>query len=283
MADASYAQAHVGLALAFAELASGQGGGDLRPEVAYHDAIREVTRALQLDSQLGEAHSVLALLKFTHDFDWAGAEREFKLAMELSPGSADVYDHYGWLCSARGRYDEAVTMARRAQELDPLTHRSDVAASLLRAGRYSEALEAALAAVEFEPEYPRGLATLGWAYMMLGMAEQGIERLELASRLTPGNTLHLAQLGQAYGMAGRRDDALAVLRRLEEMSQQRYVSPYHLAYIYTGLGDHDRAVEFLERAYQERAGSVYGVKGSFLFAALRSHPGFQALLQKMNL
>jgi eukaryotic-like serine/threonine-protein kinase len=281
--DPKYALAHVGLALAFAELSAGQGGGDLDPALAYREAKGAVTTALALDGQLGEAHAVLALLQFTHDFNWAGAEREFQLALELSPGSADTYDHYGWLCSAQERYDEAVTLAMRAQELDPLVHRADVAASLLRAGRYAEALEAALEAVEFEPDYPRGLSTLGWAYLKNGMVEQGMAQLELASRLTPGNTMHLAQLGQAYGMNGRVGDARRMLRQLEQLAEQRYVSPYHMAYLYTGLGEADRAIDLLERAFEERAGSVYGIKGSFLFTPLRTHPRFQALLRKLNL
>jgi serine/threonine-protein kinase len=282
-ADPNYAMAHVGLALAFAELAAGQGGGDLEPQRAYGEAKEAVTRALVLDSQLGEAHSVLALLKFTHDFDWAGAEQEFKRALELSPGAADIYDHYGWLCSAQERYDEAMTLTMRAQELDPLTHRADVASTLLRAGRYPEALDAALRAVEFEPEYPRGLSTLGWSYLKNGMVQEGIDRLEQAVRLTPGNTLHLAQLGQAYGLTGKLEEARAVLQQLEMLSNQRYVSPYHMAYVFTGLGETDRAIDFLERAYRERSGSVYGIKGSFLFTALRPHPRFHELLKKINL
>jgi TolB-like protein/Tfp pilus assembly protein PilF len=281
--DPRYAVAHTGLALAFAELAAGQGGGDMQPELAYRQALEAVTMALSLDNQLGEAHSVLALLKFSHDFDWKGAEEEFKLALELSPGAADIYDHYCWLCSAEERYDEAVTLAMRAQELDPLTHRADLAATLLRAGRHREALDSALTAIQFEPDYPLGLSTLGWAYLKNGMVEQGIGGLERASRLTPGNTMHLAQLGQAYAMTGKPEKALAVLQELEELAKQRYVSPYHLAYVYTGMGEHDRAVELLERAYRERAGSVYGIKGSFLFTDLRPHPRFQALLKQMNL
>jgi hypothetical protein len=85
------------------------------------------------------------------------------------------------------------------------------------------------------------------------------------------------------GLAGKPEQAREVLRRLEQLSQDRYVSPYHMAYVYTGLGEADRAMDFLERAYQERAGSVYGIKGSYLFTSLRSHPRFQALLRKMNL
>ena len=281
--DPGYAMAHVGMALAYAELAAGQGGGPLQPDLAYVHAKDAAHRALALDNSLGEAHSVLALLKFAHDFDWPGSEEEFKLALELSPGSADVYDHYGWLCSALGRQDEAIALTRRAQELDPLMHRADVATSLLRAGRLEEALEAALRCIEFQPDYGRGRSTLGWAYLLNGKVEEGLAELRKAERMAPGNTLHLAQLGQAYGMFGKPAEAREVLQQLEELSRQRYVSPYHMAYIYTGLGDADRAMDCLERAYNERAGSVYGIKGSFLFKSLHSHPRFVALLRKMNL
>ena len=281
--DPDYALAHTGIALAYAELAAGQGGGGTRPDLAYLEAKDAIARALALDGQLGEAHSVMALLKFTHDFDWAGAEEEFKLALELSPGAADIYDHYGWLCAALQRYDEALALVKRAQELDPLVHRADVAATLLRAGRYQEALEAALRCVEFEPDFGRGRSTLGWAYLKSGMPDQGLAELEQAAALAPDNSMYLAQLGQAYAMAGKTANAQEVLRRLGQLSQERYVSPYHMAYVYTGLGEADRAMDFLESAYRERAGSVYGIKGSFLFTSLHGEPRFKALLGKMNL
>jgi serine/threonine protein kinase/tetratricopeptide (TPR) repeat protein len=281
--DSSYALAYTGVALAYAELAAGQGGGVLRPDLAFHEAKEAISRALALDSDLGEAHSVLALLKFTHDFDWAAAEEEFKLALELSPGAADIYDHYGWLCAALQRYDEALALVKRAQELDPLFHRADVASTLVRAGRYQEAVDEAQRCVEFEPDYARGRSTLGWAYLKSGMPDQGMAQLERAAALAPQNTLYLAQLGQAYAMTGKTANAREVLRRLDQLSQERYVSPYHMAYVYTGLGEADRAMDFLERAYEERSGSVYGIKGSFLFTSLHSHPRFKALLAKMKL
>jgi TolB-like protein len=124
-ADPGFALAHTGLALAYAELSAGQGGGDLRPDLAYLRALEAVTHALAIDNELGEAHAVLALLKLVHDFDWAGAEAEFRRALELSPGAADTHDHYGWLCAGMERFDEAIALVRRAQELDPLAHRSD--------------------------------------------------------------------------------------------------------------------------------------------------------------
>jgi adenylate cyclase len=282
-ADADYAMAHVGVALAYAELAAGAGGGTVRPDKAYHQAMAAVTTALALDADLGEAHAVLALLRMVHDFDWAGAEAEFKLALERSPGAADIYDHYGWLCGALERYDEALALVRRAQELDPLAHRTDVAVTLLRAGRHQEALESALRAVEFDPEHGRSRSTLGWAYLKNDMPDQGLAELERVVKLIPGHTMYLAQLGQAYGLTGRTEQAREVLRQLEELSREEYVSPYHMAYVHTGLGDQETAIGCLERAYEERAGSVYGIKGSFLFTPLREHPRFQALLRKMNL
>jgi TolB-like protein/Tfp pilus assembly protein PilF len=282
-ADPDYALAHAGLALAYAELAAGVGGTSVLPDEAYHKGMAAVKKALAVDPDLGEAHAVLGMLRMVHDFDWAGAEAEFKLAVELSPGAADIYDHYGWLCSALERYDEALTLVRRAQELDPLTHRADLAATLLRAGRYQEALQEALRAIEFDPEYGRGRSTLGWAYLKLGMTDQGLAELERAVRLVPSHTLYLAQLGEAYGLAGRTEQAREVLRQLLELGREGYVSPYHMAYVYTGLGDHDAALGCLERAYEERAGNVFGIKGSFLFTQLRGHPRWRALLEKLNL
>jgi serine/threonine protein kinase/tetratricopeptide (TPR) repeat protein len=282
-ADPGYAEAHAGLALTYAEFAAGMGGSSMKEEVAYGKAYDAVKRALELGPSLGDAHAVLAILKCTQEFDWVGAEREFKLALELNPGSADTWDHYGWLCYAQERYDEALELVKRAQELDPMAHRTDVVTALLRAGRNAEALEAGLKSVEFEPNFARARAVLGWAYIKNGQPEKGLAELETALKISPTSTMTLAQLGQAYAVCGRRDKAHEVLGRLGEMSKEQYVSPYHLAYIYTGLGELDRAMDMLEQSHRERAGGVYGIKGSFLFAPLRSHPRFKALLAKMNL
>jgi eukaryotic-like serine/threonine-protein kinase len=282
--DPDYAMAYTAVAMAYGELIStGQGGRGVRPAEAYERAKQAAEKALTLDERLGEAHGVLALLKFIWDYDWAGAEREFKLALEMSPGGADIYDHYGWLCGALGRYDESYALVKRAQELDPLTHRADVASALLRAGRYREALEQALSSVEFDPQYARARATLAWAYVKNGKVDEGIAELERSVAFAPEDTMLLGQLGEAYAIAGRSAEARDVQQRLEQLSRQRYVSPYHLAYVPAGLGDAETAIDWLEKASQERAGGIYGIKGSFLFADLRGHPRFQALLKRMNL
>jgi eukaryotic-like serine/threonine-protein kinase len=278
--DPGYALAYTGVALAYSVLGE---GGALTPGEAYARAKEAVAKALELDNELGEAHGTLAYLKFVGDYDWTGAEQEFKRALELNPSGADTYDYYGRMLSALERYDEAIAAWQRARELDPLAHPLDVASALLRAGRYDEAVRAASLGIELDPDYATGHATLGWAYVKKGMSDEGLAELEKAATLSPGNTLWLAQLGQAYAVVGKAGQAREVLRQLEELARQRYVSPYHLAYVYTGLGEHDTALDWLERAYEERAGAMYGVKGSFLFTALRSHPRFTALLKKMNL
>jgi len=172
---------------------------------------------------------------------------------------------------------------RRANELDPLAHRSDVASTLIRAGRYEEALASAKRGVDVEPEYARARSTLAWAFIKTGNFDEGIANLRLAVSGNLQHTMYIAQLGEAYAVAGRTEEARVILRQLEEMSRERYVSPYHIAYVYTGLGEYDRAIDLLEQALADHSGSIYGVKGSFLFTPLKSHPRFQNLLKKLNL
>jgi serine/threonine-protein kinase len=278
--DPEYALAYAALAMAYTEKGE---NGQLPPDVAYRQAEAAAANALRLDPALGEAHCAAAYLKTLWDLDWAGAEQGFKRALELSPSSADTYDLYGRMCSGLARYDEAIAMQRRAEELDPLAHRLDVATTLLRVGRYDEAARGAARALEFDPLHDRAHATLAWAYLKRGQADEGVAELERTVSLAPGDTQWLAQLGQAYGLAGKADKAREVLRQLEDLARRAYVSPYHIAFVYTGLGEHERALDLLERAVDERAGAVYGIKGSFLFAPLRQHPRFTGLLKKMNL
>jgi serine/threonine protein kinase/Tfp pilus assembly protein PilF len=278
--DPRYALAHAGVALAFTELGE---TGALPPGEAYPRAKAAATRALELDPELGEAHCTMAYVKFVYEFDWAGAEAGFKRAIELNPNNADAYDLYGRLCSALERYDEAIEFQQRAGELDPLAHRTDLATAFLRAGRYEQALETARHAIALDRHYVRGHSTFGWANFALNNHAEGLAALERAVALSPGDTLWLAQLGEAHALAGDVERASAILQELEAQSRTRYVAPYHLAYVHTGLGQLDRAIDYLEQAYEQRSGSVYGIRGSFLFAPLRSHPRFKALLHKMNL
>jgi eukaryotic-like serine/threonine-protein kinase len=278
--DPDYALAYTGLAMACTEL--GESGAPDRGPLS-HDALVAAARALELDPELGEAHCMMAFARLVFEFDWAGAEAEFKQALDLSPGSADTYSLYGRMCGAMGRFDESIAMQERAQELDPLTNRNDLATALLKGGRPAEAARAAARSVKLDPQDPRGHATLAWALLEQGRSDEGIAELERAVSLTPADGMWLAQLGQAYAAAGETDRARQVLRELEDPSRAVPVSPYHLAFVHTGLGETERALDGLERAFQERVGAMYGIKGSFLLASLRPHSRFRALLRKMNL
>ncbi len=277
--DPGYALAYTGIALAHAELAE---GGATRAEVARPLAMDAAGKALRLDPNLAEAHCAMAQLQAIWEFDWAAAEAGFRRAIELCPSSTDAYDLYGRLCASVGRFDEALELQRHAQELDPLVHRLDVASTLLRAGRHQEAEAEAVRAIEFDPEQDRGHATLGWALMMQGRHDEGVAELERAVELAPDSPQWLAQLGQALAVAGRTDDARRILDQLSERAATEFVAPYHLAYIHTGLGEHERAIDLLERAFEERAAAISGIRGSFLFAPLRSHPRFQALVARIG-
>ena len=278
--DPGYALAYAGAALAYSEIGE---SGAVEPEKAYPRAEKAVNTALSLDSSLADAHLVNGTLNVVWRFDWASAERDFRRAIELNPNNADAHDFYSRMCSSLGRHEEAIALARRAQELDPIAHRVDYTTSLLRAGRWNEALREAERVAELEPGFDRVRATLGWALIRNGRADEGIAELEKAVAISPGNTIWIAQLGQAYAELGRTAQANDILRQLTELSSQQYVSPYHFAYVLTGLGEHDKAMDWLEKAYGERAGAIYGIKGSFLFEALRSHPRFVALLKRLNL
>ena len=283
--EPSYAAAHQQTAFAFLVQALGHGAGVVRPREACARAKTAVVRALELDPLSGDAHGTLGALKFMFDFDWAGAEQSLKQGLDLNPGSASTLDMFGLMLTAQRRYDEALVVQRRGRELDPLTlvHTSDLATTLIRAGRYDEATREARYVIETDPTFALGHSTLGWACLLMGDPAEGLRELEQAASLSPGNTVFLAQLGEAYATAGQEERARGVLLQLEQLAQDRYVMPYHFAYVYTGLGEHDRAIDLLEQAVEERAGGVYGIKGSFLFTTLRGHPRFKALLRTMHL
>jgi adenylate cyclase len=280
--DPSFALAWASIAATYTEICSSGFPGSL-PEDTIRSARAAAARALELDDQLAEAHSISAFIRFGFDFDWVGAEREFLTAIELSPSNAEAHAHYSWLCHSLERHDDALREVRLARELDPLLVQTDVATTLLRAGRFDEALEDARSSLRDVPASPRAYSTLGWALIFQGEHAAGIESLERASWLASNSTLFSAQLGQACAITGNVERARNILQQLHDRAAREFVSPYHFAYVYAGLGEADAAMDCLERAFERRSGAIYGIKGSFLFRNLRSHPRFKSLLQRMNL
>lgn len=278
--DPGFALAFVHLAMAYTELAE---DGTMAPDIAYRHATEAATRALRLDPLLGAAHCAMGHLKAVREFDWSGAEECFKRALELSPSDAHTYNLYGRFCAGLARHDEAITLHSHARELDPLVHRMDLVTALIRAGRYPEAIAEAESAMALDPSHGRTRATLGWAYFLSGRRDEGLAQLEQAVSLSHGTSAWLAQLGEAYGMAGNAEKAREILAELGERAQHTFVSPYYFAYLHTGLGDFDRAMDSLTHAVALRTGPAYAIKGSFLLAPLRTHPAFLRLLREMKL
>ncbi|HUN85960.1 MAG TPA: winged helix-turn-helix domain-containing protein [Terracidiphilus sp.] len=272
---AAIAEAHAGLCM------DGFVGGS--PDESIALAKLAVAKALEMDEELAEAHGILGLIRFAFDFDWAGAEQELRKALELCPGNAQIHDYYGWLCFSQERYDDALREVRRARDLDPIIIHSDVAATLLRAGRNEEALDEARRMVTIESGSPRCNSMLGWALIFNGDHAAGIASLEHSVALAPGLTMFQSQLGQAYALIGNIEKARLILEELHDRATREFVSPYHFAYIHTGLGEADLAIDWLERAYEKRSGYTFAIKGSFLFRNLRGLPRFESLLRRMNL
>jgi len=284
--DPGFALAYVGLAMAYTELEEVGELGELRHlgrTEARRRAVAAAEKALELDPESGDAHCARAYAALVYDYDWKGAEASFQRALELDPNNANACDLYGRLCSGMGRFDEAVALLERAYEIDPLTHRVDVATALIRAGRFAEAESAVTRSLQLDPLDPRTHATLGWALFKQDRVDEGLAELEQAASLAPGVGMWLAQLGEAFGLAGRLDKARAILRELEDPGRPAPTSPQHLAFVYTGLGELDRAMDCLERGLVERPGSTFSIKGSFLLAPLRAHPRFPELLKRINL
>ena len=282
--DPDYALAHDGKSMAYILSGLGYCSSGLRPGEAFVKAREAAIRALEIDSDLADAHAHLGFVKMASEFDWSGAEAELQRALELNPGNAEIHAFWGLLLSSLERHEESIRALKKARELDPLAaaHASDLATKMLRAGHYDAAAREARHLLELEPRFPMAHSTMGWAYLRQGRTDDGLRALAEAVEVAPGNTMFLAQLGQAYAEVGMPEEARAVLDQLRQIGQKRYVSPYHMAYLHTGLGDHDRAIDCLEQAYEEHASGFYGVKGSFLFGPLRGQPRFQALLERMN-
>lgn len=245
-------------------------------------------KALALDDTLAEAHSRLGGLKFS-SFDWVGAEKEIKRALELDPNSSGVHSAYFQYLAAIGRPDEALQHAIRAQELDSSLGAEWLALAYLFARQYDKAIEFYKKRLEKDPDYPHAHILLGEAYAAKGMYEESVAAMQKGVALddalskTPERWDRYPMLGYAYGLAGRRDEALKILDAQKRLAKQRYVSPYNFAIIYTGLGDKDQALQWLGQCIDQRTRLVYRIKARPMFDPLRSEPRYAALLKRMNL
>jgi DNA-binding winged helix-turn-helix (wHTH) protein/TolB-like protein/Flp pilus assembly protein TadD len=282
--DPQYAQAYAGLADAYALLGS-MGNAFLPRREAMHRARAAAMKALEIDDTLAEAHTSLAFVKMQHDWDWPGAEREFKRAIELNPSYATAHHWYAYYLAAMGRHAEAIREIRRAQEIDPLSLiiNTDVGEIFYYASRYDEAIEQCRKTIEMDTNFTLAHRVLAWAYEEKGMHAEAITELQKAVSISEDETNILASLGHVYAMSEKRDEARRVLNHLKKLSIQSYVPSSDIAIVYASLGEKDQAFAWLEKAYEDRSGSLILLKVWPLMDPLRSDPRFADLVRRVGL
>ena len=251
--DPGYASAYAGLGETYALSASHGFGLTARPE-EIRRARAAAARALELDETLVEAHALAAYLKFRFDWDWTGAELEFKRALELNPGHAPSRHAYAMFLGSRGRFDEAMQEMRRAQQLDPLSLivASGIGRLLHFEGRFDEALAQYRQVMQMDPTFLRVWFDLGLTLVAKGAYDEAFEGLKKAG--SQPFALMLTTIGQV--LAGHRDRATAAIGRLEEHARAGTIGSDEMALLYATLGESRRASQLLERACEERAAAL---------------------------
>ena len=278
--DPDYAPAHAWLS--WTHMASSD--WLFSPAQAKEDAKAAATRALELDETLAIAHSALGWNKLFYDYDWSAAEKEFKRALELNPGESDAHAGYAWCLFSKGRTTEAVVQVERGLELDPLSVvvNFSVGLALHFNQQYDQAVEQLQKAVELHPNNMLSRGALGMVLEQKGKWHEAISQFEMAREVSNDNPWTLAYLGHAFGASGQEEKASGILRELEQLSTQRYVSGYDIALVHAGMGNKQEALAWLERAYKDRSDWIVWLKVDPRFDPLRGDPQFQKLIQRVG-
>lgn len=258
--------------------------GRVEPKEGFPKAKEAATKALEIDESSAEAHSSMAFIKFRWDWDRAATEREFQEAIKLKPAYAPAHQWYSSYLVAVERFDEAIAEAKRTEELEPL---SFVASSHLGwiyylSGQNDKAIEQCRKILELDPSSFPARRYLGLAYEAKGMYAEAITEFQTGVKLS-GSPLMLALLGHAYAASGKTAEAKQVLNDLQQLQDQRYVSPYTVAAIYAGLGDNEQAFKWLQTAVEERDIWLMNLKVDPVFAKLRSQREFTDILARIRL
>jgi TolB-like protein/Flp pilus assembly protein TadD len=282
--DPDYALAYVGLADSYVVM---EDRGLADPSEALPKAKEATLKALEIDETLPEAVLALASVKETLDWDWVGAERDYRRAIELDPNNATAHHWYSMLLARMGRAQEAIDEIQRARELDPTSNviNTNVGDRWLEARQFDRALQEYQKSVEMDPRHPDTLYRIGSVHLALGEPEKAIPPLEEA-RTVWGKEIPpsgLSLLGYAYALSGEREKTREILRELQDLSQERFVPSYDLGLLYLGLGDKNQALAHLEKGFEERSALVTWLKVDFLWDPLRDDPRFQSLLRRLNL
>jgi serine/threonine protein kinase/Tfp pilus assembly protein PilF len=283
--DPSYALAYAGLAETYSDLAV----LDFQPPTeAFPKAKAAARKAIEIDSELAEAHGALASATWAYDWDWLGAEKEYEKAFELNPSSASTHLSYSVYLVNMGRFDAAIPEVRRAHDLDPLSPfaTATVGWVYMLARRYDEALGWYNKSLELEPNVGAlTRADIAWTYALKGAHAEAIAEYEkLPHRPNPAENQAVAGgLGFLLAVSGRRGEAMDIIAQFKKLSESRYIDGCMVATIYAALGDKEHAFDWLNKALEERSPSTAFLKVDPFFDSLHSDPRFADLLRRIGL
>jgi TolB-like protein/Flp pilus assembly protein TadD len=282
--DPGYAVAYAGQALCYSQFCM---IGYLAPSEGYPRAMEAAKKAIELDEELGEAHASLGYLKMIFDWDLASAEREFKRALKLSPGSLDIYIPYSMYLALIGRFDEAIAGFKRIVELDPANPANYVylgAWGYQMAGRYDESIIQIKKGLDMDPSILYGQLWLASAYALKGMYREAVAQADKVLSVWPPreDVQIFSFLGVVYAVSGQKEKARSLLNRMLDLRARRYVDAYLIGEVYAGLGEKEKAFEWITKAYEEHAGQMVFIKVDPWIRNLHSDPRYKELLKKMG-
>jgi len=255
------------------------GSGDIPVDEAFGKARKEVERALELDPKLAEGYAYLAWIKRSYDWDWSGADADYRRALELDPGNLEAVRGAAYLAAALGRFEEAIAMVQRAIELDPLRGlaRYNLGVYAYHVGKWDLAEDACRKTLELNPQYPAAHKTLGLIYL----AQSKLEQARTEIQKEPELLWRDYGFALVYHAAGKKIEADAALAHFIE--KHKNDGAFQIAEIYAFRGESDKAFVWLERAYRQRDMGLTQVKGDPLLRSLKRDPRYTAFLQKMKL
>ena len=278
--DSRFAAAYAGIADAYNTLSQ---YGYMPPSEGMEQARRAAGQAIASDPRSAEGHVSLASILEAYDWNWRGAEREYRKAIELNPWLPAAHLWYGMFLRDQGRLQEALPELRRAAQLDPFSVLTNInlAHAYMQAGDYGAAAEQALHAAERSPQSTSASVILANAYRAQSRASEADAMLSRALATADDNPHSLSLLACAFYRSGKKDEGRQLNEKLEQLAQQRYVSPFDRATVALTLGDQQRALSLFEEAFRQRSSGLIFLR-DLRFSRIRSIPQFNSLIEKMH-
>jgi len=256
-----------------------------RPAECLPKSKKYALEALAIDDSLGIAHNALAQVLHNYEFDWQGAEKEYRRAIELNPNEGSTHARFAEMLAMLGRFDEAIAEARRAMECDPVCESpsSLLAYILYVARRYDEAIEQCRKSLELAPDYHFSYAFLAMVYCAQDRFEEAVSVARKAAEIGQGEPFCEGVLGYALGLAGQQDEALRLVEEMKRRREEGYFPAFIIGWVYTGLGDKETALGWLETAAEDRDGMIVVIGTDPAIDRLRDEPRFATVLRKIGL